>query len=376
MLTRKEFLNTLGAATVSAVISKTAGAEPTDPARRQAPRQEPGAGSASGSGRVKRSVTFYCYQDEYKLGEMNLEDCIAAVADLGADGIEILGEESVPDFPSPSDQFIEHWHSLMTKYNTKPVCYDAFLEMKLRSNQPMTMDESVDMVVRDLKLAKSLGFKSVRALRATPPEVMERALPYLEKYDMNLAVEIHSSASIKGGFADRYIDLFQRTNSERLGLVPDMSLFTKKIPRIQQAWFLRNGAQPSVVEYVSKAYEDNVPAAKALEQVMKMSPNKMDLKWANDAYNHGPITNEPKDILLLMPYAIHVHAKFYEVTEDYKDLNIPYDEIMPLLLQSGYTGYISSEYEGQRYVDDAFHPESVEQVRRQQVMLRRLLGEV
>jgi hypothetical protein len=48
---------------------------------------------------------------------------------------------------------------------------------------------------------------------------------------------------------------------------------------------------------------------------------------------------------------------------------------IPLILQSGYTGYLSSEYEGQRY-DDAAHPNSVEQVRRQSVLLRRLLGEV
>ena len=372
MLTRKEFLKTLGAATVSAAISKTAGAKPADPA----PNPAPAASNASGSGRAKRGVTFYCYQDEYKLGEMSLEDCFAAVADLGADGIEILAEESVPTFPSASDQFVEDWHRLMTKYSTKPVWYDAHLEMKLRRDQPLTLEESVNMVVRDLKLAKRLGFKNVRMIRATPPEVMEGALPYLEQYDMNLAVEIHSSASIKGGFADRYIDLFQRTKSKRLGLVPDLSLFAQKIPRIQQEWFLRNGAQPSVVEYVTKSYEDNVPPAKTLGQVMKMSPNKMDLKWANDAYNHGPATNEPKDILLLMPYAMHIHAKFYEITADYKDVNIPYDEIIPLILQSGYTGYLSSEYEGQRYIDDAGHPQSVEQVRRHNMMMRRLLGEV
>jgi hypothetical protein len=57
-------------------------------------------------------------------------------------------------------------------------------------------------------------------------------------------------------------------------------------------------------------------------------------------------------------------------------MSIPYDEIMPLIVQSGYAGYISSEYEGQRYWDDAFHPESTEQVRRHQMMMRRLLGEV
>ena len=48
-----------------------------------------------------------------------------------------------------------------------------------------------------------------------------------------------------------------------------------------------------------------------------------------------------------MPYAMHIHAKFYEITADYKDVDIPHDEIIPLILQSGYTGYLLSEYEGQ-----------------------------
>ena len=46
-----------------------------------------------------------------------------------------------------------------------------------------------------------------------------------------------------------------------------------------------------------------------------------------------------------------------------------------MLQQGGYNGYICSEYEGNRWIEDAEEPDSVEQVRRQQVMLARLLGE-
>ena len=372
MLTRKEFLQTMGGLAASAAFTKLA---PGEPLPFEAGQSSAMATHSPEPRRVKRAVTLYSYQDEYKLREMNLEDCIAAVADTGADGIEILGEESAPNFPSPSEQFVKHWHELMSKYQTKPVCYDAFLEMRLLDNRPMTMKESVEMVVRDLKLAKRLGFSQVRALRATPPEVMENVLPYLEQFEMKLGVEIHSSASIRGGFAEPYINLIERTKTKHLGLLPDMSLFAKRPPRVQEEWFVRNGAQRRIVDYVSQAYQDNVPPQKTREQVLKMGGNKMDERWAKDVYNHGPVTNEPKDLLQLLPYSFHIHAKFYEVTEDYRELTIPYEELVPVILQSGYIGYLSSEYEGQRYLDDAFHPDSVEQVRRHQVMLRRLLGE-
>ena len=84
---------------------------------------------------------------------------------------------------------------------------------------------------------------------------------------------------------------------------------------------------------------------------------------------------EPKRMLDYMDMIHNIHGKFYEMTEDYVEPSIPYDEIVRVLQQGGYNGYICSEYEGNRWIEDAEEPDSVEQVRRQQVMLARLLGE-
>ena len=46
-----------------------------------------------------------------------------------------------------------------------------------------------------------------------------------------------------------------------------------------------------------------------------------------------------------------------------------------MLVEGGYDGYINSEYEGQRWIQDAFEVDSTEQLRRHHVMLKRLLGE-
>lgn len=84
---------------------------------------------------------------------------------------------------------------------------------------------------------------------------------------------------------------------------------------------------------------------------------------------------EPKRMLDYMGMIHNIHGKFYEITEDYVEASIPYDEIVAVLNQGGYDGYICSEYEGNRWIEDAEEPDSVEQVRRHQVMLARLLGE-
>ena len=61
-----------------------------------------------------------------------------------------------------------------------------------------------------------------------------------------------------------------------------------------------------------------------------------------------------------------LHAKFYEMTDEGNEYSIPYEEILPILAEGGFSGYLSSEYEGQRHIQDAFDVDSVEQVRRQQ----------
>ena len=76
-----------------------------------------------------------------------------------------------------------------------------------------------------------------------------------------------------------------------------------------------------------------------------------------------------------MPLIGHIQAKFYEMTDEGTEYSIPYDEIVPVLIEGGFDGYLSSEYEGNRHIQDAFAVDSVEQVRRQHAMFARLLGE-
>jgi hypothetical protein len=80
--------------------------------------------------------------------------------------------------------------------------------------------------------------------------------------------------------------------------------------------------------------------------------------------------HDPRELIKHMPYVIHVHGKFWEMTEDCEEPNINYKEVLPVLVENGYDGYISAEYEGMLPPGaDAFEP----QVRFQK-MLDRYLG--
>jgi hypothetical protein len=87
------------------------------------------------------------------------------------------------------------------------------------------------------------------------------------------------------------------------------------------------------------------------------------------------IYSNPRRLLDYMGHIKHFHGKFYEMLDDNTEYSIPYEEIVPVLQEGGYSGYIDSEYEGNRWIDDAFEVDSVEQVRRHQLLMKRLLGE-
>ena len=108
---------------------------------------------------------------------------------------------------------------------------------------------------------------------------------------------------------------------------------------------------------------------------MKMGANQQDLGLLRSA---GMIRyNQPEWLIPIMPYVCHIHAKFYEMTEDCVEPSIDYTNPIRILAEHGYSGYLSSEYEGQRAYHDVegFMPDAVEQCRRQHDMIRRLLGE-
>ena len=48
----------------------------------------------------------------------------------------------------------------------------------------------------------------------------------------------------------------------------------------------------------------------------------------------------------ILPDVVHVHAKFFDIEDDGREPVVPIEELLDVLVEGGYEGYISSEYEG------------------------------
>ena len=324
---------------------------------------------------IKRGVSLYSYQNETFQDKMNLEDCIRISAELGAHGIEIIGEQTFWGWPEVGveDAAIENWHSLIEKYECTPVSHDFMLDYKRYKGRMMPHDEQVASVKRDIDFGARLGMKFIRALVSIDPQVLVDAAPYAEEKGIKILIEVHAPLHFDHPWIIRHAEAYEKAGSDALGFLPDMGMFLHSFPPVWKEKFMRMGVSQEIADYVEKAYEDRVLSEYVILNVREMGGEGPAIGMAETMRHNAAY--EPKRMLDYMPRIHNVHGKFYQMSEDYVEPSIPYDEIVRVLKQGGYDGYICSEYEGNRWVEDAMEPDSVEQVRRQQVMLARLLGE-
>lgn len=79
---------------------------------------------------------------------------------------------------------------------------------------------------------------------------------------------------------------------------------------------------------------------------------------------------DPKAWLEIMPQVVHIHGKFYHFDENGSESAIPYEQILPVFLEGGYNGFMSSEWEGHFRCDD----NGFEMVQKHQALCKRIMG--
>lgn len=349
---------------------------------------------------IKRGVSLYSYQQAQFFKQMNWKDMIREVHyNLKTDGIEIIDEAIIKNYPFPSEEFIFDFNNEMARYDMNAVTMDIYLDVHQFRDHIMTHKEAAERLKNDIKLAARLGFKNVRPLCLVPIDVIEMALETAEKYNVKIGKEIHAPLPIKPGkrvqpktgmasaldfrMAEQIIDLAQRTGSKHVGLVPDFGIFQHSPSQVAIDYAKRNAKNPEVIDFIlenSKKY--------GLDDIGTV----LNEKYPNHGIDPGTIERmslhessaSPEDIIDIIPYIVSIHGKFYNMTEIpgkpgcYEDISIDYETPIKYLKENGFNGYINSEYEGQRDQQDRgieFLPDEVEQVRRHHEMLSRLISE-
>lgn len=320
---------------------------------------------------IRRGVSLYSFQEDYYEGRRDLEGCVAAAAECGAVGIETLAEQMMPGFPNLSDDFYETFAGWMTKYGTVSVAHDLFLDTKKFQGRMMSHEEMVDSLRRDITHASKLKASSIRVIVNTPPEVVEAAAPFAREAGIMLGVEIHSPFSFEHEWIKRHLDVADRVGNDVVGCVPDLGIFVRTFPRIISERSIRDGADEQVVNRCVRNYDDGGDTQAFFDEVEASGANPQTVSFARMVTHY--INSDPKVLTDNVEVIAHVHAKFYEMLDNGDEYSIPYDEVIRALKLGGYQGYMNSEYEGNRHIQDAFPVDSFGQVLKHQNMMKRLI---
>jgi len=286
----------------------------------------------------KYGVSLYSYTDDFST-VMDLEDAFYHVSETGASGIEILGETHVAGFPDPSTQWLDRWFRLIETSGLEPTNFASWIDTSVGAKRTMSVEEGAAQLDRDLRMAHRLGFRFMRPKfgviddELTPHPIwegsVERVLDLAAKLDIIICPEIHAPTPIRHPVVDAYVAFIQRTGTKHFGLLLDTGIFQD---RPLPYW---PGETPEM--------------------------RKSAMSFLNG------IKVPVEQIAEVIDYVVFIQSKFHHIDETLHDHHIPWDRIVPALKSLGYSGYLSSEYEGVR---DPWV--SIEQVRRQHALIRRL----
>lgn len=289
----------------------------------------------TGESTFKYGVSLYSYT-----GDMNtvltLHDAMAEIASVGATGIEILGESNIHRYPSPPATWIEHWWESLERHGLIPTNYCSWVDIGLSRGRDLTREEGADILRRDILLASSLGFTTIRpkfgvvSMELDPhPDwepIVSANLDLAADRNIVICPEIHAPTPIRHKVVDDYISFIERTGTGHFKLMIDTGIFQREIT---------TAVQPGISE---------------------------------DGHKEGwmrPLAVPMSDLVDVLPYVGFIQAKFFEIDEHLMDAQVPWNEIIQTLVTHDYDGWLSSEYEGDRV---AYRGQ--EQVRRHHALMR------
>ena len=324
---------------------------------------------------IKYGVSLYSYQIEVLNRQLTLEECFEEVRDAGADGIELIPQALIPDFWHMSDAFVDRWYTALDRYGLKPIGFDSFSEentLYKRSGRELTLEDKIDVQKRFIDAAARLGFHKTRS-QIRDRQVLDAVLPYAEEKDVCIGVEVHAPMKLSSENIVNTVELIQKTGTKHLALVPDFGIYQRVAPPIVLEMHIRDGAHRDLVELAKELSAGGADRDEVIAKIVEKGGNDEDKAAANRICTNS--YDDPEELKNVIPYISHLHGKVWEMEEDLEDCCINYADPLRVLIENGFTGYINTEYEGNRHTQDLGPVRGIEQVRRHHAMIRKYVDQ-
>jgi sugar phosphate isomerase/epimerase len=305
---------------------------------------------------MKIGTTLFSHTLEWLSRQYTLEQLLARIHAEGiGPGVEIIGFQTIRNFPHVSDEFARELRDLMDQYELVPTCLGANLDVAIRRDRFLTTDETVDYVAVQIAAAQKLGFPVLRVQMTAKPEVMRSLAPIAEKANVKLGMELHSPYANHHPAVIALRQLYEELDSPALGYIPDFGTTMRDIPPGLLDSFRKEGMPETLIDLIKGIWHADTPTPHKFTEVqmrgtaLDATPQQLGrLNMTLSMFCKQP----PEQWLEVMPRVVHIHGKFYGFDETGEEPSVDYAALMRVFRDGGYQGTMSSEWEGHAYTDE------------------------
>lgn len=316
-------------------------------------------------------VAFHSFAGEYCALKWSFEDLMELTTRLGG-GVEIVGPSHQRGYPYLTPEFERSFKSSIDRYGLTPTCYGSYADPFALPGRDRTADELFDFTVPQIRAAAALGFTIVR-LQYFSHVIAERLLPVAERLGVRLGYELHSPLVFEADMTKRLIDQVRQFDSPYLGIIPDCGIFARSVTAFHANRARGRGVPEVIVDRAIAQWNSDMPLEAALDELIGMGLTPDTLTTVESFW--GSLgRSDPRKLVDHIDIIIHMHGKFFSIV-DGDEPDIRFAAVTAALIDGGYTGWMSSEYEGDRTANSflacAGHQAMVRDYGRRQLAVRR-----
>lgn len=300
---------------------------------------------------VKFGISLYSWADSFSHKGMTMDGMLKASREIGYTGISIVAAQHAEEYPNISDKWLYNFRDLMAKHNLDPVMWEGYIDMGMRHDRDLNEEEIMEFTFNDMLYAKKAGFSQMKTQHSISPATLVKMLPICRDLDMKLTIEMHYPHHMNVPIWHEYIAAFtDPKNDGYLGVVPDFSVwqFTPHTLHIRQG--IDEGARPDIFAEIIRLMREGKGEEEIFSTVPGMSAveRKYTEEFCHKFGHPAPLS----DLKELLKYTTCIHGKYYYIDETGIDPSISFADLMPIIRESDYDGYVLSEYEGHHYYID------------------------
>jgi len=311
-------------------------------------------------------TTIYSFTREFHGHQASMEDLVRRVAAEGlGPGLEVVGFQSFRGWPFIDDATIGRFRDLVEETGLTATSLGANSDAGVRRDRRLTDDELVEYMEAQIITAARLGFRIVRVQYSVTPDDMERLLPIAEREDVTLGIEVHAHHSPRHPVFQALRERYDKLGSPRLGFIPDWGATMTQLPPSIIKAFRARGVSEDALAAVSNGFNELLAQGPVLDdrtmpELFERFRGYVDQDGIRETANMlvssavGLFGRAPaSDWDIVAPWSVHMHGKFYEIDEAGLEPAVPTRDILEVFVRHGYSGFISSEWEGWHWDRDS-----------------------